>query len=267
MRVVDDQRQWRLLREEREQTERRGADGEALGPRRRRAERKGTGQRLRLSRRDPVEMPERGREQLREPGERNLGLGLDPARANHAHAVSLRRRVVEQRGLADPRLADEREHSAAAVARLREEAGEPPPFGGARGPPRGGGRAPAVRRRGPGERAALHASPHLMRAGRPLEKTRCPPDATPPRRPYVRRNRPEEARMSTIEEPVAVDGAKLEQFVFRAVEEVGATLNAALVVMGDKLGLYRAMAGAGGLTPVDLARRTGVSERYVREWL
>ena len=35
------------------------------------------------------------------------------------------------------------------------------------------------------------------------------------------------------------------QFVFRAVEEVGATLNAALVVMGDKLGLYRAMAGAG----------------------
>jgi SAM-dependent methyltransferase len=73
--------------------------------------------------------------------------------------------------------------------------------------------------------------------------------------------------MSTIEEPVAVDGAKLEQFVFRAVEEVGATLNAALVVMGDKLGLYRAMAGAGGLTPVDLARRTGVSERYVREWL
>src|SRR4051812_22485764 len=106
-----------------------------------------------------------------------------------------------------------------------------------------------------------------MRAGRPLEKTRCPPDATPPCRPYVPRNPPEEARMSTIEEPVAVDGAKLEQFVFRAVEEVGATLNAALVVMGDKLGLYRAMAGAGGLTPVDLARRTGVSERYVREWL
>jgi SAM-dependent methyltransferase len=73
--------------------------------------------------------------------------------------------------------------------------------------------------------------------------------------------------MSTVEEPQTVDGEKLEQFVFRAVEEVGATLNAALVVMGDKLGLYRAMAGAGGLTPVELARRTGVSERYVREWL
>ena len=33
--------------------------------------------------------------------------------------------------------------------------------------------------------------------------------------------------------------------MFRAVDEVGATLNAALVVMGDKLGLYRALAGAG----------------------
>ena len=42
--------------------------------------------------------------------------------------------------------------------------------------------------------------------------------------------------MSTIEQPVEVDGDKLMQFVFRAVDEVGATLNAALVVMGDKLG-------------------------------
>src|SRR6478672_6954345 len=73
--------------------------------------------------------------------------------------------------------------------------------------------------------------------------------------------------MATLEEPVAVNEEKLEEFVFRAVDEVGATLNAALVVMGDKLGLYRALAGAGGLTPVELARRTGVAERYVREWL
>jgi SAM-dependent methyltransferase len=56
-------------------------------------------------------------------------------------------------------------------------------------------------------------------------------------------------------------------FVFRAVDEVGATLNTALVVLGDKLGLYRAMAGAGPLTPAELAERTGTTERYVREWL
>jgi SAM-dependent methyltransferase len=73
--------------------------------------------------------------------------------------------------------------------------------------------------------------------------------------------------MAAVENAVEIDGEKLEQFVFRAVDEVGATLNAALVVMGDRLGLYRALAGAGGLTPVELARRTAVGERYVREWL
>ena len=73
--------------------------------------------------------------------------------------------------------------------------------------------------------------------------------------------------MSTIEQPVEIDGDKLHQFVFRAVEEVGATLNAALVVMGDRLGLYRALAGNGGLSPAELAARSGAAERYVREWL
>ena len=70
-----------------------------------------------------------------------------------------------------------------------------------------------------------------------------------------------------ITDEAQLDGAKLEQFVVRAVEEVGATLNAALVVMGDRLGLYRALAGAGPLTPSELAARTGTAERYVREWL
>ncbi|MGH2867029.1 MAG: class I SAM-dependent methyltransferase [Solirubrobacteraceae bacterium] len=73
--------------------------------------------------------------------------------------------------------------------------------------------------------------------------------------------------MGTIEQPVEVDGDKLQQFVFRAVEEVGATLNAALVVMGDKLGFYRTLAGTGGLSSEELATRTGTAERYVREWL
>jgi 2-polyprenyl-3-methyl-5-hydroxy-6-metoxy-1,4-benzoquinol methylase len=73
--------------------------------------------------------------------------------------------------------------------------------------------------------------------------------------------------MATIDEPVAVDGDKLMQFVFRAVDEVGATLNTALVVMGDKLGLYRALSESGPLTSAGLAERTGTSERYVREWL
>jgi SAM-dependent methyltransferase len=72
--------------------------------------------------------------------------------------------------------------------------------------------------------------------------------------------------MATIEQ-APLDMEKLEAFVFRAVDEVGATLNTALVVMGDRLGLYRALAGAGPLTPGELAERTGTAERYVREWL
>ena len=73
--------------------------------------------------------------------------------------------------------------------------------------------------------------------------------------------------MTVTEQPVDIDAEKPMGFVFRAVDEVGATLNTALVVMGDRLGLYRALAGAGPLTPAELAQRTGTAERYVREWL
>jgi SAM-dependent methyltransferase len=64
-----------------------------------------------------------------------------------------------------------------------------------------------------------------------------------------------------------VDHDRLEQFVFRAVDEVGATLNAALVVMGDKLGLYQALVDEGPMNPAELAAEAGISERYAREWL
>jgi SAM-dependent methyltransferase len=73
--------------------------------------------------------------------------------------------------------------------------------------------------------------------------------------------------MTTTEPQAAIDMDKLMEFVFQAVGEVGATLNTALVVMGDRLGLYRALAGAGPLTSADVAERTGTAERYVREWL
>lgn len=64
-----------------------------------------------------------------------------------------------------------------------------------------------------------------------------------------------------------MDAEKLQQFVFRAVDEIGAALNAALVVMGDKLGLYRGLAANGQLSPADLPAGTATAERYVREWL
>jgi SAM-dependent methyltransferase len=73
--------------------------------------------------------------------------------------------------------------------------------------------------------------------------------------------------MTTTEQPPAVDMDKLMGFAFNAVGDVGATLNTALVVMGDRLGLYRAMAGAGPLTPAEQAQRTGTAEWYIGEWL
>ncbi len=64
-----------------------------------------------------------------------------------------------------------------------------------------------------------------------------------------------------------IDPAKLDKFMGQALGELGAGMNAALVIIGDKLGLYKAMAGAGPLTPAELAAKTSTTERYVREWL
>jgi len=68
-------------------------------------------------------------------------------------------------------------------------------------------------------------------------------------------------------EQAVLDQKKVEEFLGKAIQDVAATFHAGLVLIGDKLGLYRAMAGAGPLTAAELARRTGLRERYVREWL
>lgn len=73
--------------------------------------------------------------------------------------------------------------------------------------------------------------------------------------------------MTTIQERPTIDGDKLMAFVFRAVDEVGAALNCALVAMGDELGYYRALVDHGPSTPAQLAEHTGTAEPYAREWL
>jgi 2-polyprenyl-3-methyl-5-hydroxy-6-metoxy-1,4-benzoquinol methylase len=65
---------------------------------------------------------------------------------------------------------------------------------------------------------------------------------------------------------MAVDEDKLNAFLGKAVGDLGAAMSAALVLIGDELGLYSALAEA-RLTSSKLAERTGTSERYVREWL
>src|SRR3954454_22796064 len=64
-----------------------------------------------------------------------------------------------------------------------------------------------------------------------------------------------------------IDDAKLEQFMGRFVQDLGAGATAPLVLIGDKLGLYKAMADNEPVTPAGLAARTGCRERYLREWL
>jgi SAM-dependent methyltransferase len=60
---------------------------------------------------------------------------------------------------------------------------------------------------------------------------------------------------------------RLDCLIGKAVVDFGATFHAALVGIGDKLGLYKALAQDGAQTPAELAKRTGTAERYVREWL
>jgi SAM-dependent methyltransferase len=64
-----------------------------------------------------------------------------------------------------------------------------------------------------------------------------------------------------------IDEAKLGTFVARAVGDLAAAYGGFMVSLGSKLGLYKAMSGAGPLTSKELALRAGCAERYVREWL
>jgi len=66
---------------------------------------------------------------------------------------------------------------------------------------------------------------------------------------------------------MSLDQEKLNEMLHRGVNDFGATFHAACVVLGDKLGLYKGLASGGPQTPLELAKRTGTTERYVREWL
>lgn len=72
--------------------------------------------------------------------------------------------------------------------------------------------------------------------------------------------------MTTITEPVP-SPEEIDAFVGRFATDLGAVLHAATVVVGDKLGLYKALAEHGPATPAELAAATGCDERYLREWL
>src|SRR5439155_2549188 len=61
--------------------------------------------------------------------------------------------------------------------------------------------------------------------------------------------------------------AKLQEFMGRLVQDMGGAAVMANVILGEELGLYRAMADGSPVTPDELAKRTGCNARLVREWL
>jgi SAM-dependent methyltransferase len=63
-----------------------------------------------------------------------------------------------------------------------------------------------------------------------------------------------------------LDEQKLQELVGKMLGDVAAAMGASLVLLGDKLGLYKRLASDGPLTSADLAARTGTAERYVHEW-
>src|ERR1700679_1287782 len=73
--------------------------------------------------------------------------------------------------------------------------------------------------------------------------------------------------MATQTQTRSIDLEKLNVLLGQAVGDMGAALHATLILIGDKLGLYRAMADGAPVTPAELAKRTGTAERYIREWL
>ena len=64
-----------------------------------------------------------------------------------------------------------------------------------------------------------------------------------------------------------IDRSKLEEFMMKAVGDMASSLGAMMIILGDRLGLYKAMAKSGPITSEELSTQTNTAERYIREWL
>ena len=73
--------------------------------------------------------------------------------------------------------------------------------------------------------------------------------------------------MATAGQTRPINENKMNEFLGKVVGDFGAALSSSLVYIGQKLGLYKAMASEGSMTPSELAAKTSTNERYIREWL
>ena len=73
--------------------------------------------------------------------------------------------------------------------------------------------------------------------------------------------------MAQTSTAATINEERMNEFLGKVVGDFGAALSSVLAYMGIKLGLYEALAESEGVTPAELAEKTGTTERYVREWL
>ena len=73
--------------------------------------------------------------------------------------------------------------------------------------------------------------------------------------------------MQQMVQPSEIDEDKMNAFLGQVVTDFGASMSTVLGFIGMKLGLFEALADSSGMTPAELAAKTGTTERYVREWL
>src|SRR5260370_35082404 len=64
-----------------------------------------------------------------------------------------------------------------------------------------------------------------------------------------------------------LDWGKVKEFAGLMLNDMGAAMQGALTYIGDRLGIFKALAAAGSVTSAELAIRSGLNERYLREWL
>ncbi len=69
------------------------------------------------------------------------------------------------------------------------------------------------------------------------------------------------------DEKQQLDWDKIKKFSKQVSNDIGAAMLGALSYIGDRLGIFSALAEAGAVTSAQLAEKTGLSERYLREWL
>src|SRR5262249_37754024 len=124
-----------------------------------------------------------------------------------------------------------------------------------RAPPPGARRAPA----------GQHRDRHALRL--PAGRDRAVGRLTIVRRELTPSGQPSRPATSGREPLMEIDEQKVEEAVGKVFGELGVAVTGPLILLGDRLGLWAAMAGAGPVTPGQLAARTGTVERYIREWL